>query len=459
MKVLNIEVWVFITVFSIAVIVTVIYMILQPDKSLLQGFSPFPDIYPSGVPPPNLQQNLTCKNTIQECLLNTDCQKCGPNFACTEVVGGQNVHYNGINLRPGNWCLPKQDEKGCGTYTGRAVWSAEEGQEKWTCQCLYPELFGGDTCLDQYACKDTSEGAPRDQSANVLISKTGEIWDPHKIPPHGLSPYARDPKTNEPIFTCSCKQNEGQEGIPKFVSLPNSPYHCNLDPCSEFHSEIMFNSKTNSCDCKFTNLGVLSNKDGVCRDSPCQPLGIWDQDVNECSCGKFVKTNCSSDLFYRAGVEDCSKTKQTGNPGGSSCGDPCASNPCKNNSVCAYDSNNPNNPAGYKCICPEGYTGSWCETGCQQENPPGASCGANTCPGSSDPGSGIWEFKKGDKNCLTPRVQPGVPYQVKYTAGPNQGGVDSCYGVQSVKQCASGKGKFKRNCTYSGTSWDVNVCE
>ncbi len=449
MKVLNIEVWVFITVFSIAVIVTVIYILLKPDKSLLQGFSPFPDIYPSGVPPPDLQQNLKCKDTIQTCLKNTDCQKCGPDFICTEIVEGQNVHYNGINVKPGNWCLPKPDEKGCGTYTGRAIWSYKDDKEKWTCQCLYPELFGGDTCLDQYACRDTSEGAPRDQSANVLISKTGEIWDQHKIPPDGLSPYARDPNTKEPIFTCSCKQNEKQEGLPKFVSLPNSPYHCNLDPCSEFHSEIMFNPKTNSCDCKFTNLNVKSNVDGVCRDDPCQPLGVWNPNLNECSCGDVFRTDCSSDLFYRSGVEDCSKIKQSGNPGGSSCSNPCAHNPCKNNSVCTYDSQD---PVGYKCRCPQEYTGSWCETGCKQDNPPGASCKVGSCP-SSSAGSSIWEFKEGDKVCETPYVQSGVPYQTT----DDSGGSTPCYGI-NVRQCSSGKGKFKKHCTYGPKGWDVDVC-
>ena len=39
-------------------------------------------------------------------------------------------------------------------------------------------------------------------------------------------------------------------------------------------------------------------------------------------------------------------------------GDPCASNPCRNEGHCVVQ-----NWGGYVCVCHEGYTGKTCETG------------------------------------------------------------------------------------------------
>jgi hypothetical protein len=452
MKVLNIEVWVFITVFSFSVIFTVIYMLLKPDNSFLQGFSPFPDIYPSGVPPPDLQQNLTCKNTIQACLVDQDCTKCGPNFQCTTIAEGQNVNYNGIKVRPGLWCLPKPDEKGCGTYTGRSIWSYDvgEGKEKWSCECLYPELFGGETCLDQYACRDISPNAPVDQSNNVLISKTGEIWDPHKIPPDGLSPYAKD-VNGKPVFSCSCKQNEGQEGTPQFVSLPNSPYQCNLDPCTPQSSEKLYNPSTQMCNCSQTaNLQVLSNTHGTCNPSPCGSGGRWSISENQCVCPDLYRKNCSSPLFYRSGAKMPS-CKNPLNAGGSECINPCPAgeqNPCKNNSTCVMAQDFED---GYKCECPPGYEGEsdgngvlkYCSGGCVQKgNPPDRClCGAFGV-------GGLWRLI--GKNCEEKCIPGGIAYGL--------GGTDeSCFPGQTgkVDQCCSKKGYDPCETTPGG----MNVCQ
>ena len=448
MKVLNIEVWVFIAVFSIAVIVTVIYMLLKPDKSLLQGFSPFPDIYPSGVPPPSLQQNLTCKNTVQPCLVDQDCTKCGPNFQCTTVLEGQNVSYAGINVKPGIWCLPKPDEKGCGTYTGRAIWSFDPAtnSEKWTCQCLYPELFGGETCLDQYACKDISEGAPIDQSGNVLQNAKKEVWDPHKIPPDGLSPYAKG-EDGKPIFSCSCKQNVGLEGTSQFVSLPNNPYQCNMDPCTPQGSEQLYDPTTGMCDCSSTtNLQTLSNTEGTCGPSPCGTTGgTWKPKENQCQCPNLYRKNCSSPLFYRAGVPTCENPLNTG---GSECLNPCLPDlnyPCENNAKCVIGQDFGD---GYECQCPDGYEGSgkggagYCSGGCKQKGtPPGpCECGAFGV-------GGLWELK--GKNCEEKCIPGGIAYGLG-------GRSESCFAGQTGNedQCCSKKGYDPCETTPGG----MNVC-
>ena len=432
MKVLNIEVWVFIAVFSIAVIVTVIYILLKPDKSSLQGFSPFPDIYPNGVPPPSLQQNLTCKNTIQACLVDQDCTKCGPDFQCTTVLEGQNVSYAGINVQPGLWCLPKPDEKGCGTYTGRAIWSSDPAtnSEKWTCQCLYPELFGGETCLDQYACRDISVDAPLDQSGNVLQNAKKEVWDPHKIPPDGLSPYARG-TDGKAIFSCSCKQNEEIEGTSQFVSFPNSPYQCNLDPCTPQGSEKLYDLTTGMCKCSgskgTTNLQTLSNTTGTCNTSPCGTAGgTWLPEKNECNCPNLYRKNCSSPLFYSL--------------------NPCPqglNSPCKNNAKCVIGQDFGD---GYECQCPLGYEAGgagYCYDGCIQKGDPPDKC---FC-GAYNVG-GLWRLE--GKNC----EEKCIPGNIAYSTGD---GTQSCYVGQTGKtdQCCSKKGYDP----CANTPGGMNVCQ
>src|SRR3990167_6337716 len=60
------------------------------------------------------------------------------------------------NFSPFPNILPENDP-GCNLYTGRAIWSdtgsftTRPGQ-KWTCICLYPDLFGGPGCNVQFTC-------------------------------------------------------------------------------------------------------------------------------------------------------------------------------------------------------------------------------------------------------------------------------------------------------------------
>ncbi len=409
MKFLSIEIWVFMTVFVITIILSTVYIIIKPDKSVIQGFSPFPDIYPTGVPPPQQQVDIKCKNTIQSCVVDSDCDKCGAaGFVCTEVKNGQQTIFDGKKVPQGNWCLPK-NEKGCGTYTGRAIWATVDGEEKWKCTCLYPDLFGGADCLTQYACRDNT--GPTTQTDNVLegtLDGKKVIWDPNKFPPNGLSPYARD-KDENPIFSCSCKQ--GDKSKINFTSLPNNPYKCNIDPCTLSHNSTYFNSKTNTCDCP-KDLPVLSNVTGVCEADGCSrndTLGFWDSNTGQCVCSGdlWPVENCSNSTFYRSNTEKCTAAL-SGIPGGSTCLNPCKPNPCKNGSICVHT---PNAPGKYECSCPPGFgpepgLPAYCSRGCYNKgkggSPPGCDC-ATTKKGDEDV---YWGWR--DRNCEYPCLAPGV---------------------------------------------------
>jgi hypothetical protein len=330
------EIFIFILVFVVVAILYCIFLIVNPnDEYKRYNFAPFPTVKPPDIPIENYNQSDSppdCLKSIQICSQDSDCSKCG-DYECITVKEGENVVIDGKQLDKGKWCVPKGKKSlGCGTYTGRSIWSNVGGRQDWSCVCLYPDLFGGDDCLTQFACKDAS--IPLDkQPNNVLEDSKRNEWDPSKpdfYPPGGLSPYAKDESGN-PIFTCRC--DSVSDGV-KYVSLPGDKYRCHADPCSTEHKISMWNPVTKSCDCPKDF--AKSNTDGVCRDMQnyCGVGNSWDSTNNQCTCstGSIVQ-NCSSNLYFREGAKPCTDPN---NPGGSVCFEPCntQNNPCQNGGAC-----------------------------------------------------------------------------------------------------------------------------
>jgi len=286
------EIFIFILVLFVVTILYCIYLIVNPNIDFKRyNFAPFPAIKPPDIPIESFTENVK-QDKIQTCASDSDCKN---DYECISVKKGESVVVDGKQLDEGKWCVPKgKNEKGCGTYTGRAIWSNSQGRQGWSCVCLYPELFGGDDCLTQYACKDTT--ITDDQSGNYLARKDNRNvkWDPSQpdfYPPDGKSPYAKDGE-GKPVFGCYCDSTkEGKN----YVTLPNDLYRCHADPCTEEHKSSFWSPEQKSCVCDPTF--AKSNTDGICRSMKeyCNP-GSWNPDTNQCDCppnSGSIRSNCS----------------------------------------------------------------------------------------------------------------------------------------------------------------------
>lgn len=333
------------------------------------NFSVFPTSTPTGILDANISNIRNCTDVIKPCDIAIGCAACGDDFECTPIADGENVVVNGQILSPGNWCLPKgKTQLDCGTYTGRSVWSErnESGSlnQKWSCVCLYPSLFGGDDCLTQLACTDSSLKTI-DQSASVLKSSDGHIWDPNdpNFNPLGRTPYDKDAEGN-PLYTCSCTDSENI----KFVTMPYDPYRCHADPCTPSHQLGIWDADKQQCDCTkiAKNQFAHSNVTGQCLDQ--EKICTWDDDNNICNCSSDeISFTCQSNTMTRPAytADPCPD-----NPGGSYCSNPCkgpgGDDICTNGGSCVIDGST------FKCKCHDtdsiSYSGDRCEKSCVKDN-------------------------------------------------------------------------------------------
>lgn len=327
----------------ITVCVTVVLLLgyesVKPITSRPHNFIPLPQTFPG-------LSDLTsssCK-TLTPCDSSGKCTGCGSAsntdpasvYQCTPVGSGENVVFNGEKVPPGTWCLPRGKENlVCGTHTGRAIWTEHKG---WECVCLYPDLFGGETCNTQIACK--SPNAPGvDQSNNVIVNKlTGDIWDPTNpdFDPVETTPYDTD-VNGDPLYVCRCDKSQTK----KFVNLPGDPYRCHLEPCSDEHEIPFWDETTLRCDC--TAKGSVTNEyaySNVTKKCVRTPQCAWDDTDQKCMCpdGQITQT-CNSSTMKRTDTTapDCPDI-----PGGSFCNNPCEGY-CLNGGIGRIEGN--------KCVC------------------------------------------------------------------------------------------------------------
>lgn len=166
---------IFLMVFIISITFFSIWRLILPEKfSVKYGIVPYPENHPY-IPP----DNTKCGSTPVVCTSQSECDtKCvdkngNDNYQCTSI-GDKEVYYLGTKLSKNkSFCLPKEGAEkmqNCGTHTGRFVWSKDDnGNQSWTCKCLYPEMYGGDTCTDPLL-------------NGTLCTNQSVCWDPNNMP-------------------------------------------------------------------------------------------------------------------------------------------------------------------------------------------------------------------------------------------------------------------------------------
>lgn len=333
MKVSRTNIFIFVLTFFLVLFFIVFYQVIKPSFLKKQyNFSPFPTVKPTDIPNYDIGGVRACIDKITACDPALGCLMCGDgsDFECTPVSDKENVFINDQKVNPGNWCLPKKgkDSKGCGTYTGRAIWSEKSSgattEQKWSCVCLYPDLFAGDDCMKQLACKDSN--ILDDQKDNVLKSIDGHIWNPNdqSFDPQGKTPYDMD-DNGDPLYSCDCNANNDTEDGVKFVQLPNDPYRCHAEPCTDDHKHKLWNKDQKMCNCSaipdLKGYYAHSNVTGKCLLAGCE----WDDQLNQCKClgasSSLISVTCDSNTMKRAKYTDPITCPE--NPGGSNCKNPC----------------------------------------------------------------------------------------------------------------------------------------
>jgi len=257
----------FLVVFIISLSFWLFYILVMPskDKTVMTGIVPYPKDSPY-VPVDNTLCGTSVVNCTKEDVCDTKCTKNNEsNYTCTEIE--KDVIYLGSKLQKGqSYCLPKegvQELHNCGTYTGKAVWS---GNQRWECQCLYPDFFGGDYCLDQIGCQTNGQ-------FSVLTSKDGKTWDPSNKDANnnvlaGHSPYEVG-EDGKPVYSCGADKN--------CIIYPEDPFTCHSNLCDggsvSLDPSIKFDTKTMSCECNENT--IKSNISGYCYPYPnialCKP--------------------------------------------------------------------------------------------------------------------------------------------------------------------------------------------
>ncbi len=370
----NENLFVFLTVIFVGILIISIYMSISPEKSTPYNFSPFPKIAPTALPDPDRPTD-NCFNNLTACDQNGQCSACSlDNYECKTVTEDQAkaklFHINGINVPAGNWCLPKDlNPRPCNTYTGRYMWVYDPGYcgsvipgqtQCWKCECLYPSLFGDPTtgCTTKLACQnDSPKSNSITQSDNNLVSTScalsslkNKTWDPTQNQDNSLfeyTPYDQD-KNGNPWFTCACNAVEkGQY----FAQLPGDPYNCHLEPCYKslgYKESGLINCDTasncgapDSCSCSCDSPNVAMSPSGnfkgtcVLINESCGTFG-YDKQSQKCNCpSPNWEQKCRNpNTGVNMDNSDLPICKLPENSLGSECIDPCSEATCQHGSYC-----------------------------------------------------------------------------------------------------------------------------
>jgi len=381
LKFLKMPMFAFFLIMIFVLICIIIYKILGPEPPGSWNYVPFPSMSPKDLPDANSSQK-TCYTNLTACDGPGICSTCGQeNFECVDVLTDTQYVLNNIKVPKGQWCLPKKLNQSCGTYTGKWVWSSgncPSGTQCWKCECLYPDLYDGKDCMVQKACLNHSPHATIDQTNHILTGTTdgpysGVKWDPNKVEDSSVltvNPYTST-DDGKPWFKCHCSVNDDSTS---YINLPDDPYTCHIDPCWEYSNYGQYGASCTGDDCSCTcNGGVLAPdgskfKNRCVYDNIVCNGGHFDPTEKQCSCsqGTLVE-NCVSDNFLRVNTDphlcqndsDCRsgkcdqstgfcKCKDSTNPLGSNCFNPCEGNECQNDSACYIDETQERK---YRCEC------------------------------------------------------------------------------------------------------------
>lgn len=354
--------YIFILVTVITIILYTIYLVLQVDRvndlSRFNQLEPFPTIKMKGLPDPKFSVSQTgvkdCKTNLIPCTDSSKCtETCGADFECRSVEKGENIIYNNIKVGEGKWCLPKNTLQGCGKYTGRSVWSANEQSQGWSCECLFPALFDGPYCLNNKACQDPTDRAKNiEGNNNALVDSQGNVYDPSLpdfSPPNGIyNPYALDSEGNR-VYSCRCGIGSGGK---QFVKLENDPYYCHLEPCTQSNTSPLWDELNQTCLC---GTDSLKNSDGTCVMESC-PFGSWNGITQQCECaGTEAEIRCNSEFSKWGDAKKLPMCSDSKNVSGIECISRCIRQACnsENDNDCGGKNGyKPSycNDSGKKCI-------------------------------------------------------------------------------------------------------------
>jgi hypothetical protein len=372
LKINTINIFIFFVILCITICILTFYDAVNPSYTMQKfNWAPFPTVKPENVPDADVSKTATCSNQLTKPNEQFGCSMCGgDDFVSTTVSTYEKIMFNGKIVPSGTWCLPKgKDNAGCGQYTGRATWSFNTmtGKQEWTCECLYPSLYGGKECLTQYVCVDPL--IPEDQTNNKLVDPEGKIWDPLSKdfdPQNNSNPYEKN-KDGGAKYTCQCNQNKGTFGT-QFTRLPGEPYRCFADPCDPNHKIAEFDETLQRCVCPAEHdedktSFAHSNVNGKCYSikNDCV-VGEWLKSTNACQCPSedgsgWVSHTCKNPNFTRDAYTDGDKTCD-GLAAGSYCAQPCNPNPCENGASCIVVGES------YQCTCPGTVGNQYCSQTC-----------------------------------------------------------------------------------------------
>ena len=415
MKVINSHIVIFILVLIITIVVVSFYYLVKPENPMVVNVNPIPKVDPGNIPNINPQTNSNCK-TLLDCsgkdanFCNTSCQDINKiNYTCQVINNDPNsnnyigaVYYNGKKVPNGQWCLPSfQNSEYCNQYVGKRVWSDYVGDQSWQCVNEYPQFFDAQEYL---GCKDFSDQTINDNAQTVIGRQAGNKLGVKNS--DGTITYY-DPLTDSDFFKkwettspfekniqCQCGPITNKNGIQaNSVQLPNDPYNCHLDPCTDggvleygpgssawdplqqtCNCDLINNASCKTIDQSYsysltkmccidstgecakgnTNLGnyiyVKSPFDNRCKNaSVICSVGVvynnpWDSINQRCNCDEangYGSVLCNSNVVSRPGYPNCNDMQ---NALGSECQQLCQSgtNVClrgnctvvNNNQVC-----------------------------------------------------------------------------------------------------------------------------
>jgi hypothetical protein len=475
---------VFLIIMVVVILFLIFYNIIKPDKKSPSyfNFQPYPNISPKDIPD-NIIGNTTdsCYNKLTKCNLNDpvnlQCNSCSGDFTCTPVSKSNNFNANlKINgqdvpdTKDGEgWCIPTLPETfKCNSFTGKWVWSNDENckndhasSQCWSCECKYPDLFNGQDCSTQIACKAILDNAnvSREQiigqDGNLLVSTqynpegANIIFNPNKasdkMTPDEIkvlmeqSPYDSN-SDNKPYFRCacgnysctkaqdcidagmtvgySCNIQQGQKTgtcsptssnySTTYMNLENDPYMCHINPCGKINNFSTSNSIPVKGECSNDPTKSCDSSNGCGENAYCNFYCDCSETpgfmiINE---SNFNATKENNKLYGTCiglndiGINYDAKNKEYICLTGYN--RQCKSEYANINSdlpLC----DNPYNPIGYECYdpCPNttcNYRGNPAYKTGTCKNNPGKSCISNiNCGNRDDPEK---EPGKGDNICI-----------------------------------------------------------
>ncbi len=237
-----------------------------------------------------------CLQYPKKCETNDDCKVCEKTveFECKESL-------NVIGVK-GKHCLPVKPEKECDINNGGMwVWSGWQNIEGmgWTCECQYPNAFGGPGCKDRFICKD---GILKGNDPNPF-KRTCECKD---IQCKGSTDCKYGPCVQDVCI--GQKTGIGGDGVtPQCVidgCYPNGQWDGTKCKCGPGY--ISSDYFCRSCDCETpckSNMDCISNKcvKGVCIEQKTQ---VDPQNPNQVIC---VKDTCPTGKRWQYDITDCLK--------------------------------------------------------------------------------------------------------------------------------------------------------